>query len=244
MKASGIWKVGILQPQCSLKLFYFHISNLQNTWSFRKTNSQILESFTQFTHPKISSTTASVFMWLFYENNTFLKASRNSPVLAQSPLGAFSFHWSFQLFTISTFQKPEAFAKLIHKILRASHNSPTQQLRPPLSLKFFYFHISNLQNSWSFHKTNLQILESFTQFTHPKFITTTAFGFVKLFYENNTFLEASHNSLVLTQDPQGAFNFHWSFQLFHTSNLPNAWSFQLFIMLGEWIVWSSLKFVN
>ena len=153
VKASGIWKVGILQPQFSMKLFYFHISNLQNTWSFRKTNSQILESFTQFTHPKISSTTASVFMWLFYENNTFLKASRNSPVLAQSPLGAFSFHWSFQLFTISTFQKPEAFAKLIHKFLRASHNSHTQksQARQPLDLCGF------LRKQYFF--------ESFTQFT-------------------------------------------------------------------------------
>jgi hypothetical protein len=117
-------------------------------------------------------------------------------------------------------------------------------LQPQFSLKLFYFHISNLQNSWSFRKTNLQILESFTQFTHPKFTTTEASGCVKLFYENNTFLEASHNSLVLTQDPQGTFNFRWGFQLFHNSNLPNAWSFQLFIMLGEWIVWSSLKFVN
>mgnify|MGYP005702075315 CR=1 FL=1 len=109
---------------------------------------------------------------------------------------------------------------------------------------FFYFHISNLQNAWSFRKTNLQILKSFTQFIHPKFITTTAFGCVKLFYENNTFLEASHNSLVLTQDPQGTFNFHWSFQLFHTSDLQNTWSFQLFIIPTFQIPWAFAKLIS
>ena len=124
----------------------------------------------------------------------------------------------------------EALSNLWISFVKASGIWKVGILQPQFSMKLFYFHISNLQNTWSFRKTNLQILKSFTQFTHPKFTTTTAFGCVKLFYENNTFLEASHNSIVLTQDPQGTFNFHWSFQLFHTSNLPNAWSFQLFII--------------
>ena len=139
-----------------MKLFYFHISNLQNTWSFRKTNFQILESFTQFTHPKFTSTTASGFMWLFYENNTFLKASHNSPVLAQDPLGAFSFRWSFQLFTISTFQK-----------------------------------------TWSFRKTNSQILESFTQFIHPTVTTLIVFeAFLLSHFQPSKYV--NHSQLSLT----------------------------------------------